>query len=198
MVELFDLRAVNRAASSFDTDKLSWLNQHYIKQTEAGRLAELLRKSLVARGVDLTAGPPLDAVVEAQRERSQTIEQMADLSMAYYTDFESYDEASARKHLTATSIAALQALHQQLSSLPSWAPDELHLAVTRASEATGLKMGKVAQPLRVAVCGRAASPSIEATLMLAGRERTLERIDRAIAHAGASAGSSLDTPSGAA
>ena len=182
MVELFDLADVNRAAATFDTEKLAWLNHHWIKQADTSRLAGLLATALRSRGLDLDAGPSLDALVEAQRERSQTIAQMADLSEVYFADFEHYDEAAARKHLTPASGAALAALRASLASLPEWQPQALHEAVSRVSEETGLKMGKVAQPLRVAVCGRAASPSIEVTLALAGRDRTLARLERALAY----------------
>ena len=183
MVALFDLSAVNRAASSFDTGKLLWLNQQYIKAADGERLAGLLETNLRARGIDISAGPPLREVVEAQRERSQTIVQMAELSLPYFVEFDSYDEASARKHLGHASVGVLLALKERLSTLDAWNADAIHAAVAEVSETTGLKMGKVAQPLRVAVCGRAASPSIEVTLMLAGRERTLARLERAIRYA---------------
>ena len=182
MVELFDIVDVNRAAATFDVEKLRWLNQNYIKQADTERLARLLAGALRARGIDPASGPPLETLVEAQRERSQTIEQMADLSVVYFVDFDDYDEPAARKHLTAGSGEALSALREHLEALTDWQPEALHGAVAAVSERTGLKMGKVAQPLRVAVCGRAASPSIEVTLLLAGRERTLARLDRALAY----------------
>ena len=190
MVALFDLGAVNRAASIFDTDKLSWLNQQYIKAESGQSLAALLQTSLKRRGIEPADGPDLLLLVEAQRERAQTIEQMADLSEVYFRDFEAYDEPSARKHLTADCRLPLLAARDALAALEHWVPESIAAAVAQAVAHAGVKMGRLAQPLRVAVCGRAASPSIEVTLALAGRERTLARIDRAIAHVDAGTSSS--------
>ncbi|NDA16028.1 MAG: hypothetical protein EBZ14_12480 [Gammaproteobacteria bacterium] len=99
MIEFFDLADVNRAASAFDLDKLKWLNQHYIKEADATRLASLLADALEMRGVDTSAGPPVEQVAEALRERAQTIEELVDKSLYFYKDFESYDEGAAKKHL---------------------------------------------------------------------------------------------------
>jgi glutamyl-tRNA synthetase len=180
MIELFDINDVNRAASAFNTEKLLWLNQHYIKNDNPSRIAHLLSPILGELGIDPALGPPLTDVVIAQQERARTLVEMADISTFFYRDFENYDEAAARKHLRPVALAALQAMAGVLAELDDWVPENLHKAVVDVAESLELKLGSVAQPLRVAVVGRAASPGIDVTLHLVGREACLRRIDRAI------------------
>jgi len=182
LVALFEVGDVNRAASVFDLDKLAWLNQHYLKQAPAARLAPLLAVQLEARGVDPATGPDPLAVVEVQRERARTLAEMADKSLYWYRDPDGFDEAAARRHLRAAAREALAGAREALAALERWEPEALAAAVTGCAERLGVGLGKVAQPLRVALTGAAASPGIEHTLWLAGREATLRRIDRALAY----------------
>ena len=180
--QLFDVSDVNRAASVFDMEKLTWLNQHYIKQNEAQQLARLLEGYLAKAGVDPANGPDLATVVNVQRERAKTMVDMAEKSLFAFRDLEGYDEKAAGKHLKPEAAAPLGAVRERLAALASWEPAAIHEAVTHAAEAAGVKLGKLAQPLRVAVTGTDQSPSIDSTLVLVGRERTLARIDAALAH----------------
>ena len=91
MIELFDISDVNRAASSFNTDKLLWLNQHYIKNDDPARIARLLSPHMGELGVDPSVDPPLVDVVVAQQERAQSLIEMARISEFFYRDFEEYD-----------------------------------------------------------------------------------------------------------
>jgi glutamyl-tRNA synthetase len=182
MIELFDIDAVNKAASSFNTEKLLWLNQHYIKEDDPKRLAHLLSFHMGNLGIDPAQGPDLVAVARAQQERAKTLVEMAQISAFCYRDFDSFDEAAAKKHLRGVAQAPLQRMREALAALEEWTPEALHGAVEQVSEALELKMGKVAQPLRVAVVGRAASPGIDVTLHLVGREATLRRIDKALVY----------------
>src|SRR5690606_17040940 len=127
-------------------------------------------------------GPPLERTVEALRERSQTMAEMAERAHCYYEEFEAFDEKAAEKHLTADAREVLTALRAALEAVDDWSESALEAAVGGVAERLGLKLGKVAQPLRVAVTGQAASPGIGTTLVLVGRERTLARIDRALEH----------------
>ena len=180
MVELFDIGDVNKAASSFNTEKLLWINQHYIKKADPVHLARLLSPHLGELGIDPASGPELVDVVRAQQERAQTLVEMAEISAFFYRDFEAFDEKSAKKHLRAVALEPLRMMHERLAALDDWTGEALHQTVIEVSESLELKMGKVAQPLRVAVVGRAASPGIDVTLELVGKEASLRRIDRAL------------------
>jgi len=180
MVELFDIKDVNRAASAFNTEKLLWINQHYIKSAEPERIATLLSPHLGDLGIDPSAGPDLVVVVRAQQERAQTLVEMAGISAFFYRDYDDFDEKAARKHLKAAAQEPLERVREQLTGLDDWVGETLHQVVIDVSTALDLKMGKVAQPLRVAVVGRAASPGIDVTLELVGKQACLRRIDRAL------------------
>lgn len=188
MVSLFDVRDVNKAASAFNPEKLLWLNQHYLKSREPEHVARHLAPHMGRFGVDPTAGPDLADVVVAQRERAKTLTEMAANSLYFYQDFAAYDEQAAAKHLTREAAGLLAVLRERLADLGTWSAPAIHMAVVDAAETLGVKLGKLAQPVRVAVCGTAVSPPIDVTLELLGRERSLDRLERAIAWVGERAG----------
>jgi glutamyl-tRNA synthetase len=166
--------------TDFNMEKLQWLNQHYIKNDDPARIAHLLSPHIGALGIDPCEGPALIDVVKAMQERAKTLVEMAELSAFFYRDFEDYDETSAKKHLRPVALEPLERVRAALEALPEWVPEAIHGCVAEVAAALELGMGKVAQPLRVAVVGRAASPGIDVTLHLVGREATLRRVDRAI------------------
>ena len=180
MIEHFDIADINHSASSLNPSKLDWLNQHYMKTLPAAHVARHLAWHLGSMGIDPAEGdgPDLESVVEAQAERSKTLVEMAENSRFFYREPEAYDEKAARKHI-AGAAETLAALHESLEALEHWTPGAIHEAVVGVAEAHELKMGKVAQPLRVAVSGGPVSPPIDVTLALLGRARTLKRIERA-------------------
>ncbi len=180
MIEHFDINQVNRAASAFNTEKLLWLNQHYIKNEKPARIAHLLSPHMGRLDIDPSEGPDLVEVVRVQQERAKTLVEMAEISTFFYRDFDEYDENAAKKNLRPVAREPLEKIREALASLEEWSREALHQAVNDVSEALELNMGKVAQPLRVAVTGRAASPGIDDTLFLVGRDATLRRIDRAL------------------
>jgi len=186
MIALFDVGKANRAASRFDLEKLSWLNQQYIKNDDPLELVPHFVWHLRAAGIDPDQGPePLDVIV-ALRERAQTLREMAEKARVWYAPLEQYDAAAVAKHLkSATALPALQAVHGQLAGLTDWTVEQVHEAIAAAAAEIGEGMGKVAQPLRVAITGTQVSPSIDHTVFLAGRDEALARIDRAIIQAGA-------------
>ena len=181
MIAAFDLPKVSRSAARFDTAKLLWVNHQHMQLTPAGALAPMLGTQLAAQGLDVAHGPPLDSAVEALRERSQTMLEMAGLARCYYEEYETFDEKSAKEHLRPMARSVLVTTRSALAGLADWTEAANEAAVAAVAGSLGLKLGKVAQPLRVALTGRAASPGIGATLVLVGRERALARIDRAIA-----------------
>ena len=182
MVELFDIGDVNRAASVFNPDKLRWLNQQYIMKTEVEHLGRHLSHHLGLLDIDPTEGPELHEVVKAQHERATTLVEMAEISECFYRDFEAFDEQAAKKHLRPVAREPLEKVRAGLAALEHWTPETTYQVVKDVAAELDLKMGKVAQPLRVAIVGRAASPSIDVTLHLVGQAAALRRIDKALAY----------------
>jgi len=180
MISSFDVQDVNRAASAFDVDKLKWLNQHYIKASDSAQLVSLLSDRLKDRGVDVSSGPPVDDVVSALRERAQTLDEMADKSEYFFSEFEDYDVKAAQKHLRPVAREMLADVRSRLSVVEPWSAELIHAQVMATVEDYDVKLGKLAQPLRVAVSGTAATPPIDETLLLVGKARTIDRIDRAL------------------
>ncbi len=181
MVTLFDVHEVNNSAAAFNVSKLLWINQHYIKESAPAHLAAPLAWQFGCIGIDPAQGPDILRVIELQRERAKTLKEMAEISAFFYRDFDDYEPDAARKHLTAEAAAPLAQVRAALAGLQGWGAESLHAALLAVAETLDLKLGKVAQPLRVAVCGRAASPGIDVTLELLGRETALRRLDRALA-----------------
>ena len=180
MISSFDIQDVNRAASAFDVDKLKWLNQHYIKASDSTQLVSLLSDRLKDRGIDVSSGPPVDDVVSALRERAQTLDEMADKSEYFFSEFEDYDTKAAQKHLRPVARDMLADVRSRLSVVEPWSAELIHAQVMATVEKYDAKLGKLAQPLRVAVSGTAATPPIDETLLLVGKARTVDRIDRAL------------------
>ena len=186
MVALFDVANVNKAASRFDLEKLSWLNQHYLKHDDPAQIAPHLEWQLRQQGYDPAHGPKLEDVIVALRDRARTLKEMADKAAIWYGPITQWDEAAIAKHLRNEAAApALTAAHEQLAIVPEWTVENVHKAIEAAAASMGVGMGKVAQPLRVAMTGTQVSPSIDHTVYLAGRERALKRIEDALAKAGA-------------
>jgi glutamyl-tRNA synthetase len=180
MVEYFELENVNVSASTFNTKKLLWLNHQYIMNSDPAHIARHLSWHIGQLGIDPSEGPVLVEVVKAQRERSQTLVEMAQASAFFYRDFDDYDEKAVKKNFNAEAAEVLAALHQQFAKIEDWQGETLHQVIVDLAEAKALNMGKVAQPLRVAVTGTAVSPAIDVTLTLLGKDKTLSRIQKAI------------------
>jgi len=180
MIQHFDLENVNGSASAFNMDKLLWLNHQYIMNSDPAHVARHLSWHMGQLDIDPTEGPSLVEVVKAQRERCKTLVDIASASVYFYKEFEAYDEKAAKKNLTPAAAEVLFQLHDQFAASPEWDGQVLHNIVVNLAEATGLGLGKVAQPLRVAVCGSGVSPAIDVTLSLLGKDKTLARINRAI------------------
>ncbi|MEM7504963.1 MAG: glutamate--tRNA ligase [Pseudomonadota bacterium] len=181
LIENFSLDAVNRAAASFDYGKLSWLNQHYLKEMPAADLSSAFAAQLASADVDVGARTDeLPVMIEAHRERAQTLKEMAAQSAFYFRDPEEFDDGAAKKHLRPVAADPLKALRERLSAVDEWEEGVLGRVVDSTVEDLEIKLGKLAQPLRVALSGRAATPSIDVTLSLVGKAAALRRIDRAL------------------
>ncbi len=183
MIEFFDLADVNGAASTFNMEKLLWLNHHYLMHSEPKEIVPHLVWHLAQLGIDAKHEEvDLIELVKAQRERCKTLVEMAIASVYFYREFENYDEKAAKKAFAEGSDKVLATLKTAFAKVPTWEAEALHDVVKNVAETLELGLGKVAQPLRVAICGSGVSPSIDVTLSLLGREKTLARLQRAISH----------------
>jgi len=180
MIAAFDITDVNKAAAAFNPEKLQWLNQQHMMRAPVGQLAAGLRESLMRLDVRSDDLPLLEGVVNAQRERARTLGEMAQNSRFFFQDFAHYDDKAARKHLTAGAVPVLAAMIEELTALPDWNAGAIHTVLDALAGRNGLPLGKVAQPLRVAISGTAISPPIDLTVALLGRAKSLERLRRAI------------------
>jgi glutamyl-tRNA synthetase len=180
MIAAFDVKDVNKAAAAFDPEKLLWLNQQHMMHSPVATLAAGLRSRLAALGVVTDDDKLLEGVANAQRERARTLSEMAQNSLFFFCDIEAYDDKAARKNLTSDAAPVLQALEEGFKALDEWNAGAIHEVVNAVAQRYGLGLGKVAQPLRVALSGGAVSPPIDITVSLLGRQRTCERIERAV------------------
>ncbi len=181
MQRLFDLKDVNAKAARLDADKLGWMNQQYLKADDPADVARPLQWHLLQAGYDLAHGPAPADVVLAFRDRVQTLKEMAERAAVWYLPLRDYDEKAVAKHLSAAAGMPLAEARERLSKLPAWHVEAIGEALHATAEALGLGMGKVAQPLRVAITGTQVSPDIAHTVYLAGRDEALARIDAALA-----------------
>lgn len=182
MIEFFELKGINRAPSSINPDKLTWLNQHYLKTLTPAEIAAQLQWQLAHQQLDTSQGPALEAVIIAQRERVKSLAELVSTSRYFYEDFKEYDAAAVQKQFKPETAGYLKAVHTALAHLAAWDDDSIHQAIQQTCESLGIKLGKLGPALRVAVTGSASSPSLELTLGLIGRERSLARIEAAVVY----------------
>ncbi|MGR6979921.1 glutamate--tRNA ligase [Testudinibacter sp. P27/CKL/0425] len=180
MTALFDLESVSRSASSFNHDKLLWLNHHYIRELPAEKVAGYLTWHMQDQGIDTSNGPGLEAIVQMLGERCKTLKEMASASRYFFEDFTEFDESAVKKHFKAATVEPLRLVLQKLTALGDWNAQAIHHAIEQTAAELELGMGKVGMPLRVAVTGSGQSPSLDVTLVGIGKERSLQRIQKAI------------------
>jgi glutamyl-tRNA synthetase len=180
MKELFEVSAINKSPSTFNPEKLLWLNQQYIMKLPVSDLVDAMSRVLGARGVSVEGGPKTEAVAELIRERCNTLEALADESIYFYQDFDEFDKKAAKKHLKVASGEVLNHLLQALTGLEEWKAVPIHEIIEKIAADLSVGMGKVGMPLRVATTGGSSSPSIDITLEVLGKDKTLDRIKKAI------------------
>jgi glutamyl-tRNA synthetase len=180
MIRLFDIADVNASASAFNPEKLKWLNQQHIIAAPAARLGQLLETYLVKAGLDPADGPDPARVADGFRERAETLVQMAESCRYCYENFEEIDAAAAKKHLRPVILEPFRDVTARFRALDVWTAEGISGTIEACAADHGINMGKLGQPLRVAVTGGSVSPPIDVTLDLVGRKRTLARLDHAI------------------
>lgn len=179
MQELFSLDSLQKSAAVFNQEKLLWLNQHYMKELPKHYVAQHLAWQFDDLGIDITQGPDLEELIELQAPRSNTLRELAKNSIYFYKDI-SIDPEAAKKHLSHNISQALELVKSRLESCSSWGTQEIKDIIHGVAKDLDLKLGKIAQPIRVSVTGNTQSPSIDATLMLLGKDKTIIRLEAAI------------------
>jgi len=185
MIRLFDIADVNKSASAFNVEKLTWLNQQHMMRAPATRIVPVLRWHLEREGIRATNDAQLEQIVLSQRERAKTVHEMALNSVFFFRAPTVYDEKAVRKHVTADVLVLLAEACNELDQLQDWSAPAIHEVISGLAAAKGISLGKLAQPIRLAMCGGTVSPPIDATLAILGKIESLTRLTRARAVWGA-------------
>jgi glutamyl-tRNA synthetase len=180
MIATFDVRDINKAASALNPEKMLWLNQQHLVRSDPREIVPHFQWHLKRLGIECADLALLEGIIVAQRERAKTLKEMAANSRFFFLDEVTLDPKAAEKHLTVEARGTLAELAARLAALAEWRAPEIHGLLEAFAAEKSLGLGKVAQPLRVAVSGGTVSPPIDATLVLLGRQRTLGRIERAL------------------
>ncbi len=178
LIHYFDINDINRAPAAFNPEKLLWLNQHYIKTSDPAHVAKEFAWHMEKQGVDTNNGPALIDVIRAQCERTKTLREMAERSRYFYEDVVMSEEM--KSHFPAELMPALTLVRDGLATLPDWTKESIHGVLQRVADAQGLKLGKLAPAVRVAMTGGTVSPPIDVTILLIGRERAITRLNKVI------------------
>lgn len=178
LISLFDLKAINRAPAAFNLEKLLWLNQHYLKTLDVSYLAKQLAWQMQHLNIDISKGPSLENLVIAQRERCKTLKEMAEKSRFFYEDVTDYDQKAVEKNFSAETKGIFNFLQTQLATLENWNKENIHHVIQHLSTADNIPLGKIAQPLRIAMTGGTVSPPIDITLELLGKDKVIWRINK--------------------
>lgn len=180
MIKLFKLSDINKAASAFNTEKLNWLNQHYMKSLPVAEVAAELGWHFAKLGVDVSNGPSLQTIVQLQAERVKTLKEMAEISRYFFEEVTEFEAGAAKKHLRPVADAPLADIRDRLAGLSSWDAASIQQAIKDTCEALDIGMGKVGMPLRVAATGGGNSPSLDVTLAALPQAVVVARINLAL------------------
>jgi glutamyl-tRNA synthetase len=188
LVDKFTFENVGKAPSVFNPEKLLWLNHHYIQQADPGRLGGLVLDLLKKDGV-ITAGNEPDIewfkkLVKLLTERSHTLVEMKNAAVAFVVEDVTIDEKAKAKHLTPDVAPLLSELANRLKTAESFTHSMLENIFNELVAEKNIKLGKLAQPVRVAVTGTTVSPGIFEVLEIMGKEKTIRRIEAAAGMAG--------------
>ncbi len=181
MIKFFTLDAVSKSASAFNTDKLLWLNHHYINTLAPEYVATHLQWHIEQESIDTRNGPQLAELVKLLGERCKTLKEMAQTCRYFYEDFSEFDADAAKKHLRPVARQPLEVVRDKLAALTDWTAENVHHAIQATADELEVGMGKVGMPLRVAVTGAGQSPGLDVTVHAIGKSRSVERINKALA-----------------
>ncbi len=174
--EWFNLEGISRSPSRFNPEKLNWINQQYLKQADSNRLSELVRPFLLRDECDPSHGPALPLVIDLLKERVNTIEELADAAVYFYRPLDA-EPAVIEQHVGADILPVMQQVADRFEAI-DWTREAIHDVMKAIVAEHGLKLPKVAMPLRVLVTGEPQTPSIDAVLALIGKDEVLTRLRR--------------------
>ncbi|MDK9604894.1 glutamate--tRNA ligase [Lelliottia wanjuensis] len=180
MIKLFSLNAVSKSASAFNTDKLLWLNHHYINTMPAEYVATYLQWHIEQANIDTRTGPELADLVRLLGERCKTLKEIAESCRYFYEEFDEFDADAAKKHLRPVARQPLEVVRDKLAALTDWTAENVHHAIQATADELEVGMGKVGMPLRVAVTGAGQSPGLDVTVHAIGKTRSVARINKAL------------------
>ena len=180
LIRVFDLKNIGRSAGIFDPDKLLALNAEHIKATSPANLVAPLTPFLKDCGIEIKGDDYSHKVIETITPRCKTLEEMAQAALFFYLADINYEEKAARKFLNPAALLPLQLLTEKLGALASFTQENLEDVFKEVMDQTGLKLGKIAQPVRVALTGKTASPGIFEIIAILGPERVIPRLEKAI------------------
>jgi glutamyl-tRNA synthetase len=173
-IEWFDLAHISRSPARFNTEKLDWLNQQYLKQADDTDIALLLKKVLDERGVSIEGGPDMIQVIALLKSRVTLIPELADAALYFYQRIHVSEELR-QLHLTEQNLASVKRF-KELIQFVDWTVSDINECLQQTIKELAIKMPQIAIPLRVIVCGQTQTPSIDQTLYLIGREEVLARM----------------------
>lgn len=174
-VEWFELNAVSASPSRMDSKKLLWINAEHIKATDNEKLAELTLPRLQKQGVEVSGSLKLADVIALVKDRAQDLNALA-TECAYFYQKATPAEADVAKHWDEEAPARMQRFADKLAQLDTWTAESIHDLFKPFCDEENIKMGKLGMPLRLAVCGTAKTPSVDAVLALLGKDEVLKRI----------------------
>jgi glutamyl-tRNA synthetase len=180
LIRVFDIKNIGRSAGVFDIEKLQAINADHIRAAQPGDLVEPLKPFMKRHGIEIEAADYIESVIKTLQPRSKTLADMADAALFYYKDDIAYEDKAVRKFLKPAALEPLRMLVEKLVSEDDFTEKALEDVFKSVMDATGLKLGKIAQPVRVALTGKTASPGIFEIIAIIGKDRVLQRLDRAI------------------
>ena len=181
LVTLFDISDINKSAASINPEKLNWLNQQYLKNANSADLESGVSALFQAESIPITDdGPGLIELIDVQKLRVDNLKQIVAQSRYFYEDVEEFGKNAASKHLRPVILEPMRKLYERLTALQDWTNKHIKMQIEQVAAEFDIGLGKLGQPLRVAVTGTGISPNIDDTLRLLGKGKTLKRIEKAI------------------
>jgi len=180
MIEHFELEGINRAPSAFNTEKLNWLNQHYMKNSDINEVITHLNWHLEKNGIEDANTETLKEIIPLYAERIDRLNVLADAIAYLFQDFEDYDNNASKKHLKVSADKPLMLLQSKFEALSEWSRDAIQNCIEEVMSELEIGMGKIGMPLRVAITGGGQSPNLDVICELLGKEKSIQRLSKAL------------------